>query len=340
VFGGTEQAGRFSGSAQGVVSQTNDRRKVSKSAMELRDLDLNLLLVLDALFEEGTLTRTAQRLRLSQPTVSASLVKLRGILGDELFVRANGKMQPTARALALRGAVASVLKTVRLEILSQAGFDPDSETGAFTVGLPDIGELEFLPRPLDRLARDAPQAALKSVVATPVEVSTAMDLGEIDLAVGYFPDLTTSVFKQQFLFQHSSACVVRRDHPTIGPVLTLDDYLSAKHVVIAQKGRIQRRGRFGCKGPASENWPADTALRQYSFHRRRVRSRRDDPTSVGDPVCRHLRFAGARSAVSDPDHRNQAVVAPKLRRGTRVSSGFATWLLRCVRTGRPWASGE
>jgi len=96
----------------GVVSQTNDRRKVSKSAMELRDLDLNLLLVLDALFEEGTLTRTAQRLRLSQPTVSASLVKLRGILGDELFVRANGKMQPTARALALRGAVASVLKTV------------------------------------------------------------------------------------------------------------------------------------------------------------------------------------------------------------------------------------
>ena len=92
--------------------------------MELRDLDLNLLLVLDALFEEGTLTRTAQRLRLSQPTVSASLAKLRGILGDELFVRANGRMQPTARALALRGAVASVLKTVRLEILSQAGFDP------------------------------------------------------------------------------------------------------------------------------------------------------------------------------------------------------------------------
>jgi DNA-binding transcriptional LysR family regulator len=207
--------------------------------MELRDLDLNLLLVLDALFEEGTLTRTAQRLRLSQPTVSASLAKLRGILGDELFVRTNGRMQPTARALALRGAVALVLKTVRLEILSQAGFDPDNETGAFTVSLSDIGELEFLPRLLSRLARDAPHAAVKSVVATPVELSTAMDVGEIDLAIGYFPDLTTSVFKQQLLFQHSSACVVRHDHPTIGPVMTLDDYLSAKHVVISQKGRIQ-----------------------------------------------------------------------------------------------------
>src|SRR5260370_28330501 len=207
--------------------------------MELRDLDLNLLLVLDALFEEGTLTRTAQGRRLSQQTVSESLAKLRGILGDELFVRAFGSMQPAARALALRGAVASVLKTVRREILAQAGFDPGSETGAFTVSLSDIGELEFLPRLLSRLARDAPQAALKSVVASPVELSTAMDLGEIDLAIGYFPDLTTSVFKQQFLFQHSSACVVRYDHPTIGPVMTLDDYLSAKHVVIAQKGRIQ-----------------------------------------------------------------------------------------------------
>src|ERR1700730_18064620 len=103
--------------------------------MELRDLDLNLLLVLDALFEEGTLTRTAQRLCLSQPTVSASLAKLRGILGDELFVRAHGTMLPTARALALRGVVASVLRTVRLEILSQAGFDSISETGAFTVSL-------------------------------------------------------------------------------------------------------------------------------------------------------------------------------------------------------------
>jgi len=61
--------------------------------MELRDLDLNLLLVLDALYEEGTLTRTAQRLRLSQPTVSAALAKLRQVFGDELFIRAGGVMQ-------------------------------------------------------------------------------------------------------------------------------------------------------------------------------------------------------------------------------------------------------
>src|SRR5260370_23096173 len=185
-------------------------------------------------------------------------------------------MQHAARALALRGAVASVLKTVRLEIIYQAAFDPDSEPGAFTVSLSDIGELEFLPRLLSRIARDAPQAALKSVVATPAELSTAMDLGEIDLAIGYFPDLTTSVFKQQFLFQHSSACVVRCDHPTIGPVMTLDDYLSAKHVVIAQKGRIQDVVEVGL---AAKGLHRRIGL-QYSFHRRRVGARRDDPTST------------------------------------------------------------
>jgi DNA-binding transcriptional LysR family regulator len=306
--------------------------------MELRDLDLNLLLVLDALFEEGTLTRTAQRLRLSQPTISASLAR---ILGDELFVRANGRMQPTARALALRDAVGSVLKTVRLEILSQGGFDPSSERGAFTVSLSDIGELEFLPRLLSRLARDAPQAALKSVVATPVELSTAVDLGEIDLAVGYFPDLTTSVFKQQLLFQHSSACVVRRDHPTIGRVMTLDDYLSAKHVVIAQKGRIQdvvevglaAKGlhrRIGLQIPHFVSILSSSPGR-ISWRRSHVRWR-SSLLSSAICGCSIHRFPSRPSKSSSCGTGDSTA--------TRASSGFATSLLRCVRAGRSWASGE
>jgi DNA-binding transcriptional LysR family regulator len=207
--------------------------------MDIRDLNLNLLLVLDALFEEGTLTRAAQRLRLSQPTMSASLSKLRQALGDELFVRANGVMQPTARAISLRPAVASVLKTIRLEILSQAAFDPASETGVITLSLSDIGELEFLPKLLARLSRDAPGIILRTVVKRPHKLSLAMDLGEVDLAIGYFPDLVASSFKQQSLFRHRSACLVRRDHPSIGPDMSLEDYLGARHIAIAQEGRTQ-----------------------------------------------------------------------------------------------------
>jgi DNA-binding transcriptional LysR family regulator len=207
--------------------------------MELRDLDLNLLLVLDALYEEATLTRTAQRLRLSQPTVSAALAKLRQVLGDELFVRSGGVMQPTARAQALQPVVSSVLNTIRTELLAQAGFEPASAGGAFTLSLSDIGELEFLPRLLRRISAEAPNLEIRSVVATPADLATAMDLGEIDLAAGYFPDLNTSVFKQQLLFRHRSACIVRRNHPAIGADMTLDDFLAARHVAVAQQGRVR-----------------------------------------------------------------------------------------------------
>jgi DNA-binding transcriptional LysR family regulator len=213
--------------------------------MDIRDLDLNLLLVLDALLEEGTLTRAAQRLKLSQPTVSAGLAKLRLALGDELFVRANGLMRPTARALALRPAVTSILKTIRLDILSLAAFEPEYEAGAFTLSLSEIGELEFLPRLLDRVGREAPRARLKCVVQRPVDLALAMDLGEVDLAIGYFPDIVASVFKQQTLFRHRSACLVRKGHPTIGPEMTLDRYLAARHIAIVPEGRTQEVVELG-----------------------------------------------------------------------------------------------
>jgi DNA-binding transcriptional LysR family regulator len=206
--------------------------------MDIRDLDLNLLLVLDTLIEEGNLTRTAQRLRVSQPTISVGLAKLRTALGDELFVRASGNMmRPTARALALQPIVANIIKSIRLEVLSLAAFDPATDTGVFTLSLSDIGELEFLPRLLERLGREAPGSSLRSVVRRPADLALAMDLGEVDLAVGYFPDMVTSAFKQQSLFRHRSACLVRRGHPTIAQGMTLDDYLAAQHIAIAPEGR-------------------------------------------------------------------------------------------------------
>lgn len=208
--------------------------------MDIRDLDLNLLLVLDTLIEEGNLTRTAQRLRVSQPTISVGLAKLRAALGDELFIRASGNlMRPTARALALQPIVANIIRSIRLDVLSLAAFDPVVETGVFTLSLTDIGELEFLPRLIERLAREAPQASLRAVVRRPVELALAMDLGEIDLAIGYFPDVVSTAFKQQTLFHHRCACLVRRGHPTIGQEMTLQDYLAARHIAIAPEGRTQ-----------------------------------------------------------------------------------------------------
>jgi DNA-binding transcriptional LysR family regulator len=207
--------------------------------MDLRRLDLNLLIILDALLEDGSITRVAERLELSQPTVSAALGRLRTVLNDELFVRAHGTMQPTERAMQLREPVQRILRTVRHEILTAARFDPAELTGPITVCMSDFGELEFLPGLMSRIESAAPNASIVCVVREPHALAAAMDEGEIDLAVGYFPDLQTAVFKQQVLFNRDSVCIVRRDHPELSAGVTLEQYKQARHLVVEQDTRSQ-----------------------------------------------------------------------------------------------------
>jgi len=85
----------------------------------------------------------------------------------------------------------------------------------------------------------APKAAIISVAREPHALADAMDQGEIDLAIGYFPDLQTAVFKQQVLFSHDSVCVVRRDHPMYSRGISLAQYRSARHLIVSQETRSQ-----------------------------------------------------------------------------------------------------
>lgn len=205
--------------------------------MELRRLDLNLLVVLDALFEEPTVTRAAQRLQLSQPTVSAALAKLREVFADELFVRAHGTMNPTPLAMGLQEPVREVLRAIRSNILTRSGFDASTSHDTFVIGMSDIGEIEFLPRLIQRLQEVAPFCCIKAVASNPEVLAEAMDAGAIDLAIGYYPDLTTSVFKQQVLFSHSTSVIVRAGHPEYAGGVTAEQYLKAKHIAVEQQSR-------------------------------------------------------------------------------------------------------
>ncbi|MDB5405283.1 MAG: LysR family transcriptional regulator [Rhodospirillales bacterium] len=206
--------------------------------MELRKLDLNLLLILDALLDDGNLTRAAHCLQLSQPAVSSGLGRLRMILGDELFIRSHGVMVPTERAHHLREPVKRVLEIVRQEVLGQAGFDARTDAGTFTVSTSDIGELEFLPGLIERLADKAPGASVRTIICDPRTLADAMDRGDIDLAVGFFPDLQTSVFKQQVLFAHGSVCIVREGHPVLADGISLEQYREADHIAVSQASRL------------------------------------------------------------------------------------------------------
>jgi DNA-binding transcriptional LysR family regulator len=206
--------------------------------LDLRRLDLNLLSILKAVLEAGTLTSAAAQLNLSQPTVSAGLAKLRILMGDELFVRSNGRMLPTPRALQMKEPLFRIFQAIQSDVLSEAGFEPGSDTSTFTICLSDIGELEFLPRLMERLAVSAPGVSIRSVIADPQTLSEAMDRGEIDIAIGYFPDLKTAVFNQQVLFSHGHFCIARRGHPTIRDGLTMVQFEQARHLAVSQDTRL------------------------------------------------------------------------------------------------------
>ena len=139
----------------------------------------------------------------------------------------------------LREPVRRILRTVQLEVLTLGRFNPAALADTITISTSDVGELEFLPGLLERLTSLAPQAAIRSVIREPHALADAMDEGEIDLAIGYFPDLHTAVFKQQVLFSHDSVCIVRRDHPIYAGGITLDQYRKAQHLVVSQESRSQ-----------------------------------------------------------------------------------------------------
>jgi DNA-binding transcriptional LysR family regulator len=142
-----------------------------------RNFDLNLLLVLDAVLREGTLSNAAKALNVSQPTISHSLAKLREILQDELFVRSGNGMQPTPRALALKAPIQRVLAAVKGEVLDTGRFDPAAEIRPYTITTSDIGETLLLPRVVARLTQDAPKVNLRSVVVRPRHLEEELEAG-------------------------------------------------------------------------------------------------------------------------------------------------------------------
>ncbi|WP_025100776.1 LysR family transcriptional regulator [Burkholderia sp. A1] len=205
----------------------------------MSELDLNLIPYLVALDETRNVSRAGDLLGVSQPRVSAALGRLREHFGDPLFVRTSRGMEPTPRALALVPAARDALAQIRRGLVAPHDFDPATDTSTFSIALSDVGEIVFLPRLLQELARRAPRANLRSVSLPHAEIERGLEAGGVDLAVGYFPDLGGSNFFQQRLFTHRFICLMRRGHPLAGKPLTLEQFLACGHAVVRAEGRSQ-----------------------------------------------------------------------------------------------------
>lgn len=205
--------------------------------MDIRSVDLNLLVVFDAMARLRSVNKTAEEIALSQSATSGALARLREVFDDPLFVRTASQMEPTPRALELAPVVHRVVQTIRSEILQQPGFDPARAERSFTILTPDIGEVAFLPGVLRRLRMEAPHVRLLAVSKPRAAAADALEKGEADLAVGFFPDLQKAGYFQQALFNSSYACIACARNASAASRMTLRQYLAAQHIVVRPDGR-------------------------------------------------------------------------------------------------------
>jgi DNA-binding transcriptional LysR family regulator len=200
--------------------------------VHIRDLDLNLLRVFDAVYRQNSVSRAAETLGLSQPAVSQALTRLRLLLKDALFSRAAGGVRPTAAAETLAHSVQQAMLLLEAGLQAAASFDPKAARRTFRIHMSDIGEAEFLPGLMRRVRAQAPDVRLETQQLEYAEIEEALDSGKIDVAFGYLPGVEKT--EQQRLFMERYVVLARADHPllTARPsqaVLARLDYVVVRH---------------------------------------------------------------------------------------------------------------
>lgn len=199
--------------------------------MELRDLDLNLLLVFNQLLIDRKVSTAAENLDLTQPAMSNALKRLRTALQDELFVRTYQGMEPTPYALQLAEPVTLAIQTLRDALGRQDVFDPLTCNRRFIMAMTDIGEIYFMPKLMDALAELAPGCTISTLRNTADTLAEGLQNGTIDLAVGLLPHLQAGFFQRR-LFHHRYVCLCRAGHPATQEPLTVERFTRYDHVKV------------------------------------------------------------------------------------------------------------
>jgi DNA-binding transcriptional LysR family regulator len=204
--------------------------------MHLGSVDLNLLVVLDALLVERNVTRAAARVGITQSAASHALARLRSLTGDELLVRGKDGMVPTPRGEGLAAPVRKALDEIARALAPPGAFDPATAKGRVVLGTSDYGELVLLPRVYARLAREAPRIDLR-VLTLPADMAAPLASGAVDLAIAPLrpEDERPGIYGKK-LFEERFVCVVRNGHPLATKKLTIARFAAAPHALIAPRG--------------------------------------------------------------------------------------------------------
>jgi DNA-binding transcriptional LysR family regulator len=179
--------------------------------MQLKDIDLNLLRLFDAVYRSRNVSRAADMLEITQPAASHGLTRLRLLIKDPLFVRAPGGVQPTPRGDRLAEAVRNALATLEEALNESTEFDPAQSRKTFRIHMSDIGEGRFLPELMVMLRERAPGLRLETMPMPRGEITEALDSGKIDFAFGFLPSVKETQRVQ--LLKDSYIVLLRKGHP-------------------------------------------------------------------------------------------------------------------------------
>lgn len=202
--------------------------------MNLRAIDLNLLVVFDAIYRERNISKAAQRLTLSQPAVSNALARLRERLGDPLFIRTTHTMVPTARANALVEPIQQALSLIEGSLRSGDAFDASRSERRFVIAVEDYGETVILSRFLDWLAQAAPGICIKIRPEPGTQLASEMKDGQVDLALDYFIQRDPS-FHNECIMTDGLLSLSRVDHRQLNGHLSLEQYLKVHHIALSPR---------------------------------------------------------------------------------------------------------
>ena len=204
--------------------------------MNLNSLDLNLLVALDALLREASVSRAAMRIGLSQPAASHALQRLRDLIGDPLLVRTGARMELTPRAQGLRGPLTQALEQVR-GLFTRDEFDAARSERHFRLMMPDLAVELLVPPLMEKVTKLAPNVTIDVVPWRSSAIVTPEFARTIDLVISIGDAFKG--FHRQKLYTDSDALAVRRGHPLGARLKKRDAFLGARHVAVVIRGQSE-----------------------------------------------------------------------------------------------------
>jgi DNA-binding transcriptional LysR family regulator len=212
--------------------------------VNFRTLDLNLLRIFDTVMAEGSITRAAERLAMTQPAVSNALKRLRESIGEDLLTRTARGVAPTAFGEALWPQVRTALGQLRTA-LEPGDFDPTADARVFRLTMADALAATLLPALMARFEALDARCQIEVRPLVDRDPREAFAHADIDFALGHFPEVVAALVAQggiaplrhRRLAEGRYVCAMRRGHPLAAQPLTLDAFCAARHVLVNYSGR-------------------------------------------------------------------------------------------------------